>query len=122
MTVREAIDRVRRMKPCDFKDETLVEFLNDVEKDIQVKVYKLPLDKLTGYCLPQDDNTTLLVPPPFDKVYKLYMAAQIDLYRGEYTNYMNTSEAYNKAVGDFHAYYMREIYKPKGGCLNGTGT
>lgn len=111
MTVREAIDQAKKMKPNDYSDDTIMVWVNEVEQLIQDKVYHISLDRLASYSLPQNDNTELLVPAPYDKLYRLYLAAQIDLFHGEYTSYANTSKAANEAISDYHAWYMRNCHK-----------
>lgn len=53
----------------------------------------------------------LLAPPPFDRLYRLYLLAMIHFANGEYSRYQNSMALFNAAMGDFARWYAR-VYAP----------
>lgn len=53
----------------------------------------------------------LLVNPPHDKLYRSYLAAQIDYANGEYDKYANTMQMFNAHYNEFLRWFMVN-YRP----------
>ena len=53
----------------------------------------------------------LLVAPPFDKLYRAYLAAQIDFWQGEYDKYNNTMQLFNSQYAEYTGWYA-DRYAP----------
>lgn len=62
---------------------------------------------------PEDGNKPLLVPPPYDNLYDLYIYAQTDLYNREIMNYNNSAALFNTALDEWRRAYHRE-HQPLG--------
>ena len=56
---------------------------------------------------PEDGDKPLLVGPPYDNLYDLYLMAQIDFYNREAENYNNSALAFNQAMDEFKKAYHR---------------
>ena len=114
MTIREAIDRVDRLKPNSFTTEEKIAWLSDLDGMVYrelICTHKRPegMEEMTfdGYSEYTDMGTQLLVPAPYSDVYQHYMAAQIDLGNAELVKYNNDSTLYNNAYATYSDYYTR---------------
>lgn len=57
---------------------------------------------------PEDGDVPLLVEAPYDRLYDLYLMAQIDFYNREYDNYNNSVTAFNGLLDEWRQKYNRE--------------
>jgi hypothetical protein len=57
---------------------------------------------------PGDGDIPLLVEAPYDRLYDLYLMAQVDFYNREYDNYNNSVTAFNAALDDWRQKYHRD--------------
>jgi len=105
------------VKPNRFEDATKVQWLNEVEGYIQTEVMMLALADVVQYDPEKDMYTELLVKPPHDKLYSLYLCALVDFANGEYDKYNNTMQMYNKFLGEYIKWYTRVFHPADGGCV-----
>lgn len=56
---------------------------------------------------PEDGEKPLLVKPPYDNLYDLYLLAQIDFHNQETESYNNSALAFNQAMDEFKKEYHR---------------
>ena len=56
-------------------------------------------------------DSILLVLPPHDKMYWVYLSAMIDFAFGEYTKYENTMAEFNQRLGEYTRWFAT-FYKP----------
>lgn len=56
---------------------------------------------------PEDGDLPLLVVGPHDRLYDLYLMAQLDFYNREYDNYNNSVTAFNAALDEWRQGYHR---------------
>ena len=117
-TVREIIDYADRIKPNAFSDEDKVMWMNEIEGRIMREIflmseadrYEFTKDRVYA-----DENPDrVLVEVPYDNIYGLYLAAQIDYANGEYNKYNNTMQAFNAAMIAFTKYFA-DTYAPADG-------
>lgn len=106
MTIRELLARVRQEKPNSFHDAKLIEFLNEIEYDTadQLNV------EFSGYtdADPHDDqDKTLLVPAPYDKLYISFLKAKIDHANEELASYQNHAAQFTQDFADFVDWVVR---------------
>ena len=116
MKIIEAINRIDSLKHNTYTQNDKVSWLSEVEFDVVNNVINTHEGEeitFTGYDDSTDLQTELLIPAPYDKVYLLWMEAQIDYYNGEYEKYNNASDLFNTAYNDFKNHYNR-THKPKG--------
>lgn len=111
MRVRAAIDMANKMKPNSFPDEIMTRWLNECEGRVQVEIHQIQPENVLNYEIPGDDETVMIVPYPFDRLYWLYLLAMIDYANGEYNNYQNAMQAVNAAFAEYHAWYMRNRHR-----------
>lgn len=115
VTIKEAIDYASEMKPHAFSEKTLIGWLNALEGRIAVDVFlmsKVELDRI--HYTEEDMNTVLLVDPPHDDIYTLWLQAKIDEANGEYDKYQNSMAIYNEHYGNFVRWFARS-YEPAQG-------
>lgn len=103
MKVGDVIERVDAMKPNAFDSLAKVEWLNTLEGRIAADVLLLAPAELgqLRYRWPEDRDTELLLAPPHDDIYGLWLQAKIDEANGEYNKYQNTMQIYNEHYGNF---------------------
>lgn len=116
-TIRNVISYVDAIKPNAFDEGVKVQWLNEVEGYIQTEVMMLALADVVQYDPEKDMYTELLVKPPHDKLYSLYLCALVDFANGEYDKYNNTMQMYNKFLGEYIKWYTRVFHPADGGCV-----
>lgn len=115
MTINKAMERVSRVRTDSFDDETRAGWLIELEGRIREEVMQThrpgsvqdpePVPVLS---FPEDADRTLLVPPPYDRLYELYLLCQIDLYNGEADRYANSVQIFNSALSNWAQAYHRQ--------------
>ena len=88
MTPNKVIERVDKNKPNTYSEEDKFAWISEVDGMVR-RLVKLE-DKGEPYRYPEDGDTELLVPAPFDSVYQFYVEAMIDYTNREYQNYNNS--------------------------------
>ncbi len=115
MTVNLAITRTDSRKPNAFSTEEKKEWLASLEGRIAAEVLLLaPAEVKAILDAEKDGSSVLLVNPPFDDIYILWLCAMIDMANGEYNKYGNTSQIYNDFYHDFVRWFINE-YQPAQG-------
>ncbi len=116
MKLREAIERADEVKPNAFTEKRKTEWLQELDGRIAADVFLLSKPELDQirYSWPEDGDTELLVDPPHDAMYTVYLMAMIDFYNGEYQRYQNTSAMYSAMYSDFVTWFAR-TYDPAQG-------
>lgn len=113
-TINEVLERVNRIRPDAFDDETKASFLLSLEGKLYLEsilrhqrlpeepeVQPPPVNK------PENWNRELLVREPYDALYDLYLMAEIDFHNREMENYNNSALAFNEALDGWQKYYHR---------------
>ena len=114
MKLKDAINYVNKNKPHDFDEETLTGWINDVEGYVQTDVLLFDtVCNLTRYTWEDNQDTELLVKPPHDEIYTLYLEAKIDYQNGEYDRAANSFAMYNEKMTEFKAWFC-DNYDPAG--------
>ena len=106
------------IKPNRFTDDTKVQWLNEVEGYIQTEVMMLALSEVVQYDPEAHMHTELLVKPPHDKLYAMYLCAMVDFANGEYDKYENTMQMYNEFLGEYIKWYTMHYRPADGGCVD----
>lgn len=115
-TINEVIERVERIKPVanvDDQDKArwLIELDGRILRDIiQKSVHDTPPDMPPAEW-PEDGDKRLLVPSPYDRLYDLYLLAQIEFAIREFGNYNNSMAAFNSLL-DIYACHYRNNHMP----------
>lgn len=117
MKISDLIAFVGSVKPNAFPCDAKVSWLNEVEGMVWCDVMLLsPLefkpysyDEVTG-----EGDCELLVYPPHNKLYNVYLSAMIDFYNGEYDKYQNGITLFNSHYGEYMRWYAMH-YRPADG-------
>jgi len=102
MTIQDAIDQVNELKPNQVDDGQKVKWLEDLDRRIFVEIIQkhtgdgLPTEEPEDYADQDPDTYTLLVPAPFDMIYRWYLEMQIDLANMEMDKYNNSAAHVNR--------------------------
>jgi len=116
MRICDVIDWVDEVKPNAFSDNVKVSWLNALEGRLQADV--LLLAPLPPYDADADMESTLLIEPPHDDLYGLWLSAKIDEANGEYAKYANTLAVFNGHYDNFVRWFA-DTYAPAQGYNTG---
>lgn len=105
MKLYECIEDVKQEKPNAFGDEKLVSFINELEAMVQEYLGVDPANRVV-YDPVRDENRNLLVPSPFDCMYKSWLKAKIDYAVEEYYSYANNQKQFESDYEEWKAYAM----------------
>ena len=106
MTPNKVIEKVDRLKPNPYNEEDKMGWINELDGMVQRLV--IQSDKVEQYSYPEDMDKDLLIPPPFDDVYVLFLEAKIDYYNREYANYNNSAMMFESQFSEYKKAYIRE--------------
>lgn len=112
MTASEAVAFVDKMKPNRFSEDEKYRWLTDIDGMIVRELIDThedsPLDgPFSGYIPGRDDDTELIAPAPYDRLYRWYLEMQIDLGNMEIAKYNNSQNLFNQAYLTFTDHYNR---------------
>lgn len=116
-TVGATIEMVDRLKPNKISAEEKYRWLSEIDGMIIREVIESHEDSpiiepFTGYVAGRDDGKELIVPAPYDALYRWYLESQIDLANMEIGKYNNSRSMYNSAYLNFADWYNR-THMPK---------
>ena len=111
MTVNKAIEIIDGLRPNAYGEEDKFRWINELDGKVQKLV--MQNDTITQYAYPDDMDKELLIPPPFDDVYVLYLESMIDYYNREYGNYNNSATMFETRFSEYKKAYIRE-HRAKG--------
>ncbi len=109
MTIENAIYRIRQIKPNEYPDDQLVEWLSNLDKQVWDEVvywHESDMPEPPTYTM-DDLSVQLLIPEPFSDVYVKYLCMEIDFYNNEITRYNNSSVAFGKALSNYADWFNR---------------
>ena len=110
MTLGQVISMVDSIEANAYPTEVKTAWLNEVEGIVQTDVLLLRVEDVIQYDYDADRDRTLLVRPPHDKIYRLYLQAMIQFANAEYDRYNNTMQMYNSAIGEYCRWMGRTVY------------
>ena len=120
MTITKALDALDRAKPNVFTQAEKLGWLSEVEGTITEEIVRTHKGGETEEFFPFGDGTDmeteLTAPPPYDRLYPLYLAAQVDRMNGETGKYNNSMTLFSAAYGDFRSWYNR-THEPAGAAV-----
>ena len=111
MKVMKAIIFADSLKPNAFTAELKLVWLNELEGRIQSLIHNVKPEELVKYTLPDDEETAMIVPAPYDNVYWKWLCAMIDYANGEYDKYINAQMAANQSYHDYAKWVIRTGYE-----------
>lgn len=109
MTVMQALDALDRERPNVFTQEEKVGWLNELEAMV---VREIVQTHVGGEYMPMptlgtDAEHELLAPAPYDRMYPLYLAAQVDRLNGELGKYNNSITLFMTAYNEYRNWFNR---------------
>lgn len=125
MTIAEALSgidaRKRNVVPEPIKIEWLSELDGRVYTDIISTHEGGEITELPKYDVNTLKTQKLLIPAPYERVYLLWLEAQIDYQSGEINRYANAFSMFNSLFVEFTKYYHR-THMPKSADAKYSGT
>ena len=112
MTAGQAIAMVDKLLPNRFSLEEKYRWLTDIDGMILRELIEThegnPLKSpFVGYIPEKDEDTELLVPAPYDSLYRWYLESQIHLGNMEIAKYNNAKSLFNQAYLTYTDHYNR---------------
>lgn len=119
MKLTEAIRRVDELKHNTYTSGEKIAWLSELDGMAKTTIFDThfrnpgePEIKFSGYSEESMSEESwkdpdLLIPAPWDKIYILWLQAQIDYYNGEYDRYANSATAFNAVLKDYENFYHR---------------
>jgi hypothetical protein len=105
MKLGEAIEKANKIKPNRYGDDVLASWLCDL--DGRCALETMQAQTAPEYAWPEDADRDLQIPPPYDRVYPLYLVAMIDFHNREMDSYQNDMVAFNAALKEWMAWHRR---------------
>lgn len=112
MTINGAIRLADGLRPNGISAEVKCGWMTEVDGTLAVETMGVDAPI---YAFPQDGDKQLLMLPPYDNLYALYLCAMIDHYQQETTLYANDSALYNAAMQGARAHWRRTHMPPSTG-------
>lgn len=124
MTVRDALEQADRLVPNQLTEKDKLAFLNEVEGMVYREILcareseqEIPFTPYAAV-----DETELLTPDPYSRLYRLYLESQIHYYNQEPALYNNALAAFRAALGDWQRAAVRgAMPRRRAGCLRFQG-
>lgn len=117
MKIREAIETVDRLMPNQYENPDKIRWLSELDGIVYRDIictheHETEPAEFTGYDESVDYETELLIPWPYDEIYRWYLSMKICDANGETTKYSNEAAKYNSYwQGYFNAY--NQAHMPK---------
>ena len=121
MKVSDMVAHVDKLKPNRFSLDEKYRWLTDIDGMIVRELIEThensPLQgEFAGYIPGRDDDKDLIVPAPYDSLYRWYLESQIDLANMEIGKYNNAKNLFNQAYLTYTDHYNRtHMPKQRGG-------
>ena len=100
MRIREAIEMIDRLMPNQYGEHDKVHWLGELDGIADREVFRAhereeDMGEFTGYPPGVDLDTILMIPFPYEDIYRWYLEMKIDDANGEMTKYNNSAAKYN---------------------------
>lgn len=112
MKVQDAIAHADALRPNVLPEERKYAWLTTLDGKLAAETL---LTDPPVYKAPANAETEMLMQPPYDDIYELYLCAQIDLANQESTLYANDYAIFNNAITSACAHYRRTHEPPSSG-------
>lgn len=111
MTIAQALAQIDTLVPNTFSASEKLRWLSEAEGHVVEEILKAQQGaesvSFSGYTGTTDTAAVLLVPPPYDSLYRFYVEAQMDYANGEVTRCNNARSEWNNAFAAYQAYCTR---------------
>lgn len=105
MKLSECIEDVKQEKPNSFSDEKLTGYINELEAMVQ-EYLGTETEDMIVYDWTADGDKELIVPKPYDAMYKPWLKAKIDYSNEEYYSYANNQAQFESDYEEWKAYAL----------------
>lgn len=109
MTPNKAIEYIDSIKPNCYAEADKYRWINELEGLVAREV--MGLDG-SGLNMPEDADKELSVPAPYDEIYPLWLAAKVDFFNREYSNYNNSAMMFSDRMDAYKSWYIRTHTPP----------
>lgn len=117
MTINEAIQAVDSLKPNGYSELEKIGWLSELDGTIKVEIIDTHEGaediSFNGYNEQTPLEQELLVPYPYDRIYKSWLESRIDYANQDYAKYNNSTTVFNTDYLSFQRAYNRK-HMPKG--------
>lgn len=117
MTINEAIQAVDSLKPNGYSELDKIGWLSELDGTIKAEIIDTHEGaediSFNGYNEQTPLEQELIVPYPYDRIYKSWLESRIDYANGDYAKYNNSVTVFNTDYLSFQRAYNRK-YMPKG--------
>ena len=108
VSINEVIARVKRTRPNVLEEKDLARWLLTLDGRVYEEVTKADEPaRLPVKSWPEDGDKPLLAQSPYDGIYDLYLTSMICFALGEYSEYNNVAEQFERTFQDFRAWWRR---------------
>lgn len=114
MTIEEAINQVIELYEPTYSPTTLTRWLWEMDQRMLQEELLRP-GIIDEYDLGTDEDVTLLIPAPYERLYVLYLARMIHLHRGEYDQAANFESEWNQLKNEYMAHLLNDLPRKPGG-------
>ena len=114
MTLSEVISYVDAIEPNAYTNDQKTAWVSECEGMAYTEVFLLSPYEFHPLDYDENEEDTLAVMPPHDKIYPRYLQAKIHFANGEYDRYANAMAMFNAAWGEFVRWFAR-TYSPADG-------
>lgn len=111
MTINKALERVKALYEPSYADQILTDWLWELDQRLLREEF-LRMTAIEAYDAQTDGDVTLIVPPPWDRLYILYLTRMIHYHRGEYEEAANFEIEYNALLREYLAHLLNDL--PRG--------
>lgn len=112
MTINKALARVKALYEPTYSDDILVDWLSEMDQQLLREEFLRTDLILPPYDAATDGDVTLIVPPPWDRLYILYLTRMIHYHRGEYEEAAIFENEYNDLLAAYMAHILNRM--PRG--------
>lgn len=108
-SINEVIERVSRLRPDAYDDDTKGGWLVELDGTLFNEVILTHEGERPTIPrrYPEDGGLPLLVGAPYDRLYDLYIMAQVDFYNKDLEDYNNSVTLFNTALDSYKKWYHR---------------
>lgn len=119
-TINKTIELVDKVKINPYSDEVKYRWISELDGMVRRTV--LQEGGTFAYSYPDDGDTELIVPYPYDGVYTHWLEAKIDFYDKRFEDYNNTITMFYALFDEYKKAYIREnMPKSSGNAKNVMG-
>lgn len=109
MTINKLMTLVDDLTPNQYSAEHKLRWLNELEQTVYLEILMTHGGDRPQTLAPYTpaDNSVLLAPDPFSRIYPLYLAGRIHYHNGETDRYNDAAAAFQQAWDEYRNWYNR---------------